>query len=89
KLQRKGESLGMVLPGAQERCRQLSAGLQRLGLAGGERSGETLDAAAEEWQWVGELLFAVADAARRMGVDPETALRAYAGRFRRQVEASE
>jgi hypothetical protein len=35
------------------------------------------------------MLFAVADAARRLGVDPETALRGYAGEFRRRIEASE
>ena len=38
---------------------------------------------------VGEMLFAVADAARRLGVDPETALRGYAGGFRRRIEAAE
>jgi uncharacterized protein YabN with tetrapyrrole methylase and pyrophosphatase domain len=37
----------------------------------------------------GRLLFALADAARRLGVDPETALRAQTTWFRRQVEASE
>jgi len=35
------------------------------------------------------MLFAVADAARRLGVDPETALRSYAGGFRRRIEAAE
>ena len=29
------------------------------------------------------------DAARRLGVDPETALRGYAGEFRRRIEATE
>jgi uncharacterized protein YabN with tetrapyrrole methylase and pyrophosphatase domain len=38
---------------------------------------------------MGEMLFALADAARRLGVDPESALRNAAGDFRRRLEASE
>jgi hypothetical protein len=54
-----------------------------------EMSGETLDASAQTVESLGEMLFAVADAARRLGVDPETALRGYAGAFRRRIEAAE
>jgi tetrapyrrole methylase family protein/MazG family protein len=56
---------------------------------GAEASGETLDAPVRTVEALGEILFAVADAARRLGVDPETALRGYAGGFRRRIEAAE
>ena len=52
-------------------------------------SGETLDASGQTVALVGELLFALADAARRLGVDPESALRSAAGGFRRRLEAAE
>ena len=89
KLQRKAESLRLAGPDAGQRRAQVAAGLRRLEAAGTDGSGETLDGAAEEVETVGELLFAVTDVARRAGVDPETALRAYARRFRRHLEASE
>lgn len=38
---------------------------------------------------VGDLLFAVVNVARKLGVDPEIALRSSAGRFRGAVEAAE
>jgi ATP diphosphatase len=44
------------------------------------------EVAADE---VGDLLFGLADLARRVGVDPETALRARAREFRRQIEERE
>jgi len=103
KLQRKAESVGMPLPTLAERLDEVSAGAQRLGtdlepgptaqVSRGDRSsgssGETLDARPETAQAVGRLLFALADAARRLGVEPETALRAQATWFRRIVEDSE
>jgi tetrapyrrole methylase family protein/MazG family protein len=100
KLQRKAESVGMALPTLTERLAEVFSGAERLaaapgpGLAtGADRSsgssGETLDAPPETAQAVGRLLFAAADAARRLGVDPETALRAQATWFRRLVEDSE
>jgi tetrapyrrole methylase family protein/MazG family protein len=55
----------------------------------GEASGETLEASAQTVEAVAEMLFALSDAARRLGVDPETALRGYAGGFRRRIEAAE
>jgi tetrapyrrole methylase family protein/MazG family protein len=84
-LQRKAESLGLGGTGppgleeALERLRRLPQG----------RSGETLEAEAEGARAVGEALFALADLARRAGVDPETALRARARQFRRELEAGE
>ena len=99
KLQRKAESLGMATGSLGDRRRQIAAGLEAFGPAqpghaGGagapsEASGETLEASAQTVEALGEMLFAVADAARRLGVDPETALRRYAGGFRRRIEAAE
>ena len=89
KLQRKAESVRMPVPDAAGRRAELQRGLDRLaGLPAGA-SGETLDATTEEVQLVGELLFALADVSRRAGVDPESALRAYARRFRGHIESSE
>ena len=98
KLQRKAESVGMATATLEERLDELSAGTALLAAssvpAGGDSrsagaSGETLDAPAETTVAVGRLLFSLADVARRLGVDPETALRAQAAWFRRLVEASE
>jgi tetrapyrrole methylase family protein/MazG family protein len=90
KLQRKAEAVGTALPSLDERLRQLSHRLDTLASSrSGDRSGETLDAPPETVATIGELLFALADAARRLGVDPETALRAYAGSFRRLIAANE
>jgi tetrapyrrole methylase family protein/MazG family protein len=96
KLQRKAESVGMALPSLAQRLAELADGVE--GLAGGPAarpsgegtaSGETLEGSPAVADEVGRLLFALADAARRLGVDPETALRARTTLFRRQVEASE
>ena len=99
KLQRKAESLGLDTGSLGDRRRQIAtaldalAGLDLGGEAHGEpapeSSGETLEASAETEAAIGEMLFAVADAARRLGVDPETALRGCAGSFRRRIEAAE
>ncbi|HYA68732.1 MAG TPA: hypothetical protein VED63_08370 [Acidimicrobiales bacterium] len=97
KLQRKAESVGMTMATPEERLDELSAGVALLSACsvsagGGGRagsSGETLDAPVETTEAVGRLLFSLADLARRLGVDPETALRAQATWFRRLVEASE
>ena len=99
KLQRKAESLGIDTGSLEDRRRQIAAGLDAIGgsvpggsgsgTVGPESSGETLEASAETVAALGEMLFAVADAARRLGVDPETALRGRAGEFRRRIEAAE
>ena len=99
KLQRKAESLGLDSGSLDDRRGQITAGAEALGSlapagspASGstpESSGETLGASGPTGEALGELLFAVADAARRLGVDPETALRSYAGGFRRRIEAAE
>ena len=92
KLQRKAESLGIDMGTLAERRSQLAAGLETLEVApfrASEASGETLEAPAQTIEAVGEMLFVLSDAARRLGVDPETALRGYAGGFRRRIEAAE
>jgi len=89
KLQRKAESLRVATPDAAGRRAEVAAGLDRLAAQPAQGSGEVLDASAPEVEAVGEMLFALADLARRAGVDPETALRAYARRFRGHLEASE
>jgi ATP diphosphatase len=77
-LQRKARSVGLEPPDPAELRRLFTEALDEL-------DGPATDAS----EAVGELLFVLADAARRRGVDPESALRARAGRFRRQVESSE
>jgi len=99
KLQRKAESVGMDTGSLDDRRRQIVAGLDALagplptgdGRTGpvAESSGETLEASPVTVEALGEMLFALADAARRLGVDPETALRGFAARFRQRIEASE
>ncbi|HLJ08894.1 MAG TPA: hypothetical protein VKX24_10160, partial [Acidimicrobiia bacterium] len=74
---------------ATGRRAEVERALVRLADMPADRSGETLEAGAPEAEAVGEALFALADLARRVGVDPETALRAYAGRFRGDLEAGE
>jgi uncharacterized protein YabN with tetrapyrrole methylase and pyrophosphatase domain len=88
KLQRKALAVGMVLPGAADEAARVAAGVAGLqhggehatGVSDGE-GGRPGDAAV-----IGELLFALVNVARSLGVDPETALRARATRFREAVE---
>jgi tetrapyrrole methylase family protein / MazG family protein len=96
KLQRKAESLGFGSGSLDERVRQIRAGLDQLfadnGASGGspaDASGETLDASDRTVSAVGDLLFALADAARRVGVDPETALRRAAAVFGSELRDAE
>jgi len=89
KLQRKAQSLAEPPAPALSSPAQVAEGLDRLVGAGRPGAPEALDAPAELVELVGELLFAVADAARQAGVDPESALRAHARRFRSTIEASE
>jgi tetrapyrrole methylase family protein/MazG family protein len=88
KLQRKALAVGMVLPGAADEAARVAAGVAGLqdggedapGVSDGE-GGRPGDAAV-----IGELFFALVNVARSLGVDPETALRARATRFREAVE---
>ncbi|HEX3980519.1 MAG TPA: MazG family protein [Acidimicrobiales bacterium] len=97
KLQRKALAVGMVLPSVAAEAVRVADGVARLqrdseagprgdggthsGVSDGEGGGA--DPAAR----LGELLFSVANVARELGVDPETALRARAATFRKSVEA--
>jgi MazG family protein len=80
KLQKKAGSVGLDGPGLGARRAEVVALITGLE-AGGD--GPELDRA------VGEVLFAVAEMARMVGVDPETALRARTVAFRREIEAAE
>jgi MazG family protein len=78
KLQRKALAVGMVLPDVSGDADRLIRGVSEL--AGS--SAVHLD----DSERVGELLFALVNLARSVGVDPETALRIKAANFRRSVE---
>jgi tetrapyrrole methylase family protein / MazG family protein len=80
KLQRKAGSVGLELPDLESRRREVADGVDRL---------ESSDSQEDRDEAMGDLLFALADLARQMGVEPETALRTRAGRFRRLIEARE
>ena len=88
KLQRKALAVGMVLPGVAEEAARVADGVGRLASGGDDRTrvSDGAGGGAETEQDLGELLFSLANVARQLGVDPETALRARAGRFRSSVE---
>ncbi len=88
KLQRKALAVGMVLPDVADEAARVAEGVSALGRGDGPvnvgsdgEGGLPGDAAA-----VGELLFALVSVARSLGIDPETALRTRAARFRETVE---
>jgi tetrapyrrole methylase family protein / MazG family protein len=81
KLQRKALAVGMVLPDLSDDAHRLTRGASDL--AARAREGDDRGELAGE---VGELLFALVNLARSVGVDPETALRIKAASFRRSVE---
>jgi tetrapyrrole methylase family protein/MazG family protein len=86
KLQSKAAAVG--LGGVDEAAlrRLIGDGVGRLGVEGpADGSAGSADGQRE----LGRLLFALADLGRRVGIDPETALRAETGRFRRQIEEQE
>jgi uncharacterized protein YabN with tetrapyrrole methylase and pyrophosphatase domain len=90
KLQRKAEALRMASGSLDDLRRQIESGLDELVAPGPEpASGETLEAPDATVTTLGEMLFALADVARRLGVDPEAALRSAAVDFRRRVAANE
>jgi MazG family protein len=77
------ENLPALLYARKMQRRAASAGLA--GEEAGERMPDPeLRDAAE--QWIGEALFGLVDAARRLRVDPELALRAAAERFRERLD---
>jgi tetrapyrrole methylase family protein/MazG family protein len=96
KLQRKALAVGMVLPSVADegvRVAERMANLQMVALGhANPPAGETPRIAdgeggsADQAVELGELLFSLANVARSLGVDPETALLARAARFRASVE---
>ncbi|MFZ0666860.1 MAG: MazG family protein [Acidimicrobiales bacterium] len=95
KLQRKAESIGMSDQGSEADGRPIHDGqrvaraLDRLGHLPAGSSGETLEAERQTVDEVGEALLALANLARRLGVDPESALRARAGRLAASIREAE
>jgi uncharacterized protein YabN with tetrapyrrole methylase and pyrophosphatase domain len=99
KLQRKASAVGMVLPGLADEAERVAHEVGALVAMGTETSGTDLprgadpadsDAAAGSSppaDAVGDALFALVSVARSLGVDAESALRARAASFRREVEA--
>jgi tetrapyrrole methylase family protein/MazG family protein len=94
KLQRKARSVGMPDQVAAEADHGLAARIAALVAREIDPNHERADATlagsdAETARLVGEVLFELADLARRLGVDPEQALRTRALAFRDTVVASE
>jgi tetrapyrrole methylase family protein / MazG family protein len=94
KLQRKALGVGLGAPdvGATAAAlpHQVAALVRSLAPAGaGEADAPLAPDAARAEELVGDLLFALADLSRRLGVDPEQALRARARAFRDRIVAQE
>jgi uncharacterized protein YabN with tetrapyrrole methylase and pyrophosphatase domain len=94
KLQRKGLAVGLPLPGPAHEATSVAAGAAELARAAGRESGGTADGGArgaaggaDEADQVGALLFSLVSLARSLDIDAESALRARAAAFRRDVEA--
>jgi MazG family protein len=89
KLQRKAESIDMGGSGPDRDRKMVLAALERLSSVPSGSSGETLEADQETVHDVGEALLALADLARRVGVDPESALRARARTLMAEIRNKE
>jgi tetrapyrrole methylase family protein / MazG family protein len=90
KLQRKALAVGMVLPSVADEAVRVAEGVAGLGAGDVDPTRRVTDGeggGAEQATEVGELLFSLCNVARALGIDPETALRARAARFRSSVEA--
>ena len=89
KLQRKAAAVGLADHGSERDLEAIRAALGRLAGAHPGSSGETLEAPRATVDEVGEALFALADLARRLGVDPESALRARSMQLVAEIRAAE
>ncbi len=76
KVQRRAASSGFDFPGVESPIQSLKDELDEL---------ERASSAEERFHEVGDVLFAAVNVARKLGVDPELALRAAADRFRERV----
>jgi uncharacterized protein YabN with tetrapyrrole methylase and pyrophosphatase domain len=83
-LQRKALAVGMELPTVADEIEQVTVRVRRLALDGEGADGEGGDPA--QARVLGELLFSLANVARALGVDPETALRSRTTSFREAIE---
>jgi len=94
KLQRKALSVGLSQPGPGEAGTDLAARIAALVRREVDPAAAAADATLggadeETGRLVGDVLFEVADVARRLGIDPELALRSRALAFREGVVARE
>ena len=89
KLQRKAESVGLGDAGPDQDLRVLIECLDRLARLPEVSTGETLEAKRSTVEAVGEALLALSDLARRLGVDPESALRARCMRLVEEIRRAE
>jgi tetrapyrrole methylase family protein/MazG family protein len=94
KLQRKALAVGLALPGVADEAVRVAQGVSSLGDASRPEapnleSGGIVDGQgghSDHATQLGELLFALVNMARSLGVDPESALRARSARFRALIE---
>ena len=94
KLQRKARSVGLPDLGVEDgafdiRARIAALAAQAIDPLDGAADATLVDGDVETAQRVGAVLFELADLSRRLGVDPEQALRAHALAFRDTIVASE
>jgi MazG family protein len=91
KLQRRAASSGFDVADAEAAVAAAGAQLERLerAPAGGASPATADPERGELFDAVGDALFALVSAARKLKVDPELALRASSARFRARVEAAE
>jgi MazG family protein len=81
KVQRRAASSGFDPASADDALEAIAGQAEALGAAREDRDAR--------FAAVGDLLFAVVNVARKLGVDPELALRSSSGRFRTAVEGAE
>ena len=85
KLQRRAASSGFDLPDVDGPLQALRGTLEALLAAVGDGAGTDRE---RGWVELGDLLFAAVNVGRKLGLDPELALRAASSRFRGRVSAA-
>jgi tetrapyrrole methylase family protein / MazG family protein len=90
KLQRKAQAVGLPSPTFDAGRNRLVAAITELEIPASEHSAEPMTAPSDQTvQRIGAMLFDLTDLARRLGVDPEDALRATALAFRDHIVEAE